>query len=235
MQPRFNLQTELARAARALKNEAGTQGTLERSVWLTTELIPHCHYAGIAIVHPDRTIDTSAATDPLVLKGDELQYKLGEGPCMDAIRHRDTVLIENLAEERRWPTWAPKLAAELNVASMLCLQLFTSSTIVGALNLYSRRVNAFDNTDIETATVLAAQIAVAVAETQQADQLRLSANSRNIIGQAQGILMERYRLDDTQAFLTLRRVSQSSNTKLISVAEALVRTRITPDLDSANC
>jgi GAF domain-containing protein len=225
-----DIPTQLAAAARALQNESNTQATLERSVQLATQLIPHCHYAGISIVHRDHTIDTTAATDPLVARGDELQYKLGEGPHLDAIWHHDTVSSPDLTQENRWPTWAPRLATELNIVSMLCLQLFTSSTTVGTLNLYSTKVDAFDAGDIDTATVLAAHIAVAVAETRQADQLRLSAHSRNIIGQAQGILMERYQLDNTQAFLALRRVSQDNNTKLILVAENLIRTRTIPGL-----
>jgi transcriptional regulator with GAF, ATPase, and Fis domain len=225
-----DLHTQLAAASRALQNEADTHGTLRRSVRLAIELIPHCHYSGIAIVGSDRTITTALATDPLVVRGDELQYELGQGPCLDAIWHHETVVISDLAAERRWPTWAPRLAAELEVTSMLCVQLFTSSTIVGALNLYSRDLDAFDHSDVDTATVLAAHIAVAVADTQKADQLRLSATSRSTIGQAQGILMERYRLNDTQAFLALRRVSQDNNIKLVNVAQKLVQTRVTPGL-----
>ena len=195
---------------------------------LATELIPNCHYAGISIVHRNRPIDTPAATHELVRRGDELQYAFGEGPCLDAIWHYDTVISANLAEEERWQRWAPCVAAELNIRSMLALRLFTSTDLVGALNLYSKEVDAFDEDDAYTGTYLAAQIAVAVAETQQSDSLRIAALNRTIIGQAQGILMERYKIDAEEAFNVMRRVSQDNNIKVIRVADELVRTRRTP-------
>ena len=224
----WNVHAELAEASRVLQDEPDTQHTLDRSAQLAVELIPSCHYAGISIVHSNRTIDTPAATDDLVRRGDELQYEFGEGPCLDAIWHHDTVISTNLAEEPRWPQWAPRVAAELNMRSMLCLQLFTSADVVGGLNLYSRDIDAFDADDSDIATFLAAHVAVAVAETQQADQLRLSAVNRTLIGQAQGILMERFDVDSQQAFNVLRRVSQDNNIKLVRVAEELVTTRKTP-------
>src|SRR5215208_4885121 len=150
---------------------------MERSVLLATELIPNCDHAGISIVHRNRTIDTPAATDEVARRGDELQYALDEGPCLDAIWHYDTVISANLAEEDRWISWAPRVAA---------------------------------------------------AETQQVHGLRIAALNRAIIGQAQGILMERYTIDPEQAFNVLRRVSQNNNIKLIRVADELVRTRRTP-------
>jgi transcriptional regulator with GAF, ATPase, and Fis domain len=223
-----DLHTQLAEASRELHAEPDTQQTLERSVLLATELIPNCDHAGISMVHRNRTIDTPAASDQMARRGDELQYAVDEGPCLDAIWHYDTVISANLAEEDRWTRWAPRVAAELNVRSMLCLRLFTSTELVGALNLYSKDIDAFDEDDAYTGTYLAAQIAVAVAEEQQTESLRISALNRTIIGQAQGILMERYNIDPEKAFNVLRRVSQDNNTTLIRVADELVRTRRTP-------
>jgi transcriptional regulator with GAF, ATPase, and Fis domain len=223
-----DLHTQLAEASRELHAEPDTQQTLERSVLLAIELIPNCDHAGISMVHRNRTIDTPAASDQMARRGDELQYAVDEGPCLDAIWHYDTVISANLAEEDRWTRWAPRVAAELNVRSMLCLRLFTSTELVGALNLYSKDIDAFDEDDAYTGTYLAAQIAVAVAEEQQTESLRISALNRTIIGQAQGILMERYNIDPEKAFNVLRRVSQDNNTKLIRVADELVRTRRTP-------
>jgi GAF domain-containing protein len=225
-----DLYAQLAEASRELHAEPSTQLTLQRSVLLATELIPNCDYAGISMVHRNRTIDTPAATDQLVIRGDELQYALGEGPCLDAIWHYDTVISANLAEEERWTTWAPRVAAELNIRSMLALRLFTSTELVGGLNLYSKDVDAFDEDEAYTGTYLAAQIAVAVAKEQQTDSLRIGALNRTIIGQAQGILMERYKIDADQAFNVMRRVSQDNNIKLIRVADELVRTRRTPGI-----
>ena len=223
-----DLSSQLAAAARALQEEPDTQRTFDRSVRIATELIPGCDYAGTSIVQRDGTIETPAATGAMVRRADELQYELNEGPCLDAIWHHDTVVSHDLAQEDRWPLWAPRVVAEFGVRSMLCLQLFTSANVVGALNLYSSQVNGFDDDDRDAATPLAALIAVAMAETQHADDLRIGALTRTVIGQAQGILMERFSLDAVQAFNALRRVSQDNSQKMVRVAEDLVRTRVTP-------
>jgi transcriptional regulator with GAF, ATPase, and Fis domain len=228
------LSAQLAAASRALEDEPDTQHTLQRSVRIATELLASCDYAGVSIVNRNGSIDTPAATDILVERADQLQYEFGEGPCLDAIWHHDTVTSEDLTEEARWPRWAPRVAADFGVRSMLCLQLFTGASVVGALNLYSESVAAFTPDDFDTATYLAAHVAVAVAGTQHADDLRLGALNRTIIGQAQGILMERFSVDAAGAFTILRRVSQDSSKRLLWVAGELVHTRVTPGDETAD-
>jgi transcriptional regulator with GAF, ATPase, and Fis domain len=222
------LNEQLADAARALQAETSTQRTLERCVALATSLIEGCDYAGISFVRRKAPIETPAATDPLVLRGDELQYSLQEGPCLDAIWEHETVHSPNLATEQRWPHWAPKVVEELGVASMLSFQLYTSQDTLGALNMYSKRVDAFDEDDFNAGMVLAAQGAVALAESQATEQWQNAALNRTIIGQAEGILMERLALTADQAFAVLRRVSQQNNAKLYQVAGELVLTREIP-------
>ena len=223
-----HLDGRLADAARRLQAEPDTQHTLESAVALATETIDGCDFAGVSIVHRKRQIDTPALTDEIVRRGDELQYELQQGPCLDAIWEQDTIRSPNLAEEKRWPEWAPRMAEELGVCSMLCLRLYTSADTLGGLNPYSSRIAAFDDDDVNTATFLAANIAVALAESQQAEQMHNAIWNRTVIGQAQGILMERFGMDPDRAFGVLRRVSQASNIKLNQVAAELVRTRRTP-------
>lgn len=122
----------------------------------------------------------------------------------------------------------PRVSTQLGVAGMLCVQLFTTADTLGGLNLYSHRADAFDDDSADVATYLAAHVAVAVAETQNSDQLRLAAVNRTVIGQAQGILMERFSIDAARAFDVLRRVSQDNNVKLRNVAQNLISTRHTP-------
>ena len=118
--------------------------------------------------------------------------------------------------------------AELGVSSMLSFQLYTTADTLGALNMYSRRADAFDEDDVNAGMLLAAQGAVALAESQQVAQLQNAALSRTIIGQAEGILMERFQITADQAFAVLRRVSQENNVKLYQVASELVVTREIP-------
>lgn len=223
-----DLHEQLADAARELEAEPDTQQTLERSVAIALELVPHAHQAGISIVHRKGRIDTPAASSSAVLQADQLQYQLDEGPSLDAIWTQDTVTATDLAQDPRWPQWASRVSAQFGFASMMCVQLFTSTTVVGGLNLYSTSTAAFDADDLDIATYLAAHVAVAVADSQVEDQLRLAAVNRTVIGQAQGIVMERFSIDGNRAFDLLRRVSQHSNTKLLEVATTVVSTRRVP-------
>jgi transcriptional regulator with GAF, ATPase, and Fis domain len=182
---------ELAAAARTMQGEVDTQHVLDRAVALAVELVTGCHQAGVSMVHRRAPIDTPAASDPLVVRGDELQYSLQEGPCLDAIWDQESVHSPNLATDQRWPRWAPQVVEELGVASMLSFQLYTSEDTLGALNLYSKRVDAFDEDDFTAGMLLAAQGAVALAESQATEQWQNAALNRTIIGQAEGILMER--------------------------------------------
>ncbi len=110
---------------------------------------------------------------------------------------------------------------------MLCFRLFNDHTL-GALNLYSTRLDAFDEDDLAEGLALAAHAAVAMTAAQEAEHLRTAMDTRTVIGQAAGILMERFDLTEDHAFAVLVRVSSTTNTKLRQVAADLVRTRKMP-------
>jgi GAF domain-containing protein len=148
---------------------------------------------------------------------------------MDAVWEHEVISSPDLATEARWPTWGPRVVSELGVRSMLCIQLFTSNDHVGALNLYSRQVRAFDDIgDRLEAQALAAHVAVALVAAQEIEQLSEAVGTRTVIGQAEGILMERFDIGASQAFEVLKRVSSHSNVKLHAVAVELVLTRNLP-------
>jgi GAF domain-containing protein len=224
------LNDQLAAAARAFQAESGKQDLLDRAVAIAPEIIDGCDYAGLSVVHRKGVIDTPAATNEAVRLLDELQFTLKEGPCFDAIWTGDTVLSSDLANDPRWPRWGPKVVAELGVASMLSYRLFTTTETLGALNLYSRRLDAFDADDINSGLYLAAHLAVAFAEAKTAEHLNTAIINRTAIGQAEGILMERFDLVPAQAFAVLTRISQQRNVRLHLVAAELVKTRELPDV-----
>jgi GAF domain-containing protein len=223
-----NLAENLADAARDLGSE-DVGRTLEKSVALAVELIEGCDGAAVSLVVRGKGLRTPAYTDEWVASGDALQYELGEGPCMDAAREHEIVVSADLADDTRWPTWGPRVVKELSVRSMMCVQLFTTESTVGALNMYSKHPNAFDDPgDRYEALALAAHVAVALAAAQEIEQLNAALGTRTTIGQAEGILMERFDLSPERAFEVLKRVSSHSNAKLHVVAAELVRTRRLP-------
>ena len=220
----------LADAARELEGEGGDpSGTMQRAVNLGVQLVRGAHEAGITVARKNGRIETPAATDELVVQVEALQEAHQEGPCLDALRRQEVVRSGDIGRDERWPAWGPKIASETPIRSMLCLRLFTHEDVVGGLNLYSYEVDAFDDEDVEDAVLLAAQASVAIAASQEIAQLRVGMDGRTVIGQAQGILMERFGIDPTQAFAVLARVSQARNLKVRDVAEQLVVTRALPE------
>lgn len=221
------LTRRLADAARSMQAETGSQDTLDNAVTAAVQVIKGCDLAGASVAHQGG-IDTSAGSGPDIKQLDSLQYEMGEGPCLDALKEHETVTSRDLAQDSRWPRWGPHVAAEIGLRSILSYRLFTTSSTLGALNLYSYAPEAFDFDDTHDGMALAAHVAVALAGAQNIENLERAITSRTVIGQAEGILMERFDLSAARAFDVLRRVSQDSNTKLHAVADRLVRTRRTP-------
>lgn len=219
----------LGDAARALADEPTVQETLDAVVGYVRGMIPGCTDAGITRSSQGR-LTTVASTDPGVRLGDQWQYELGEGPCVDAIRIQEVVWSTHVATDERWPRWGARASADLGVGSMLCFQLYTSDSAHGALNLYSTQVDAFSLADRVVGESFAGVAAAAIRSAETEDQLHSAVESRMVIGQAQGILMERFALSPANAFAVLSRISQNANTKLVAVAEEIVRTRKVPGM-----
>jgi len=224
----------LARAARELHTAPNETELLQLAVDLAVNIINGGDHAGICIVQ-GREFSTPVASDDVVRRGDALQYQLDEGPCLDAVRSQDTVISPNLREEARWPEWTPRAMSVLGIKAMMSLWLYTSvnphgGDSYGALNLYSDSIDPFGPNEYAIAQALAAQISVALAAHREIRGRGVAMTSRTIIGQAEGILMERLGIDADQAFAYLRRVSQSENRKLIMICSEIVKTRRLPQL-----
>jgi GAF domain-containing protein len=185
-------------------------------------------HAGITMIRPRRRLETVAATDPLVEQADQLQYELDEGPCRDSSWYRET-LSSDLADDKRWPQWARKVAT-LGIASVLAVELTTvDERRIGAINVYWKRRRTFTADDTAFANLFARHAALALSTSFNEAQLNVALDTRKLIGQAQGILMERFGLDEPRAFEVLRRYSQDHNMKLRRVAEYLIATRQLPE------
>jgi GAF domain-containing protein len=217
----------LAEAVREAAARRSTEESLAAVIGMATSSAP-CDEASITMLGPARSMKTVASSSDLIEHADHLQYELNEGPCLDAVWEEGLFVIPDLVADGRWPNWAPR-AAKLGVVSMLSLHLFTDVSL-GSLNLYSMRPREFNHSDIEAARIVAAHTSVVLAYARAEQNLWQAIDSRNLIGQAQGILMERFSLTTERAFAVLRRYSQQHNRKLAVIAEELVTTGRLPEL-----
>lgn len=217
---------EFAQMALELNEKGSVDDTVDRVLEYALKAV-NCGYAGVMIVHGRKRIETAAATSPLVAEIESLQTECGQGPDLDVLEDRYSVLVRDTRTETRWPTWA-RCVADKGIRSLLSVRLYTSSSTVGTLNLYDEQPDAFDAVDQDVAHVLARHAAVALSHARQTENLWQAIDARKRVGQAQGILMERYQLSEDQAFAVLMRYSQNNNMKLREVAERLISTRDLP-------
>lgn len=202
--------------------------TLVEVVRSAVELVPGCDEASISVVLGRRQVTSEAASGELPTAVDALQQRLQQGPCLDAAYQHATVRVSDMATETRWPLFTQAALAE-GAAGMLSLQLYVKGDDLGALNLFSRQAGAFTDESEHVGLMFAAHAAVAYSVARRQDRMTRRLLTQQVIGQAQGILMERYKLTDDGAFALLVRASQHGNVKLCDLAVQLVRSGEWPE------
>jgi len=205
-----------------MQADTTSEALLGRIVKAAVSEVSGARYAGITLVNA-RKVSTPAATSELVERIDQIQYETGQGPCLESAARHQTVRSDDLREEARWPRFARR-AADLGVVSMLSVQLFAGAESFGALNIYAESAKAFGPDSESTGILLASHAALAMAAARKEANLLAAMDTRDLIGQAKGILVERYKITGVQAFGLLVASSQSVNHKLRAVAEHLVAT-----------
>lgn len=171
---------------------------------------------------------TAACTGPVALELDEVQYGQGHGPCVDAAVSAQLLHIPDMTVETRWPEYAP-VAAARGIVSSISIGLPIQEAVLGALNLYEKRPDFFDEAALDVVSNFAAYAAVAAANAHlyddaatQARQMYEAMEHRAVIEQAKGIIMGDRRCGPEEAFDILRQLSNASNRKLRDVAQTLV-------------
>lgn len=215
------LAIELADLAHDLQQRAPDE-VLGAMVRAAVEMIPGVEDGSISVVVGRTTVTSQAPTSDLPSKVDAIQMEEREGPCLSAAYEQKTVRIPDMDTEPRWPAFSRRAAAETGVRAMLAFQLFVQDENLGALNLYARRPHVFDDESEHVGLLVAAHAAVAFADTRETNQLNEAIETRDLIGQAKGILMERHRVTGQQAFFLLSEASSRTNTRLVDVADHLV-------------
>ena len=231
--PTSELTTSFSDLVQAVFSAGSVTNTLQRVVDLAVDTIDGCDFAGIFVLE-NGDIVTPVVTDALVTTIDTIQHQTGEGPCLDAIGGGASIFVGDLADDLRWTRFGPR-ATEAGIRSALAMRVATDDS-GGALNLYARYPHAFGVIDRAKGLLLAALAGVALTSAEghddrerRTENLQAALATRAVIGQAQGILIERERITADQAFDILRRASQHLNIKLRDIAQTLVDTGESPD------
>ncbi|MCY7402107.1 MAG: GAF and ANTAR domain-containing protein [Nocardioides sp.] len=218
--------TFFAEMSQALAVDHDVESTLERIAHQALKVVPNAEFCAITVRRRRGRLVTLAQTDELALSLDELQYALGEGPCMSSAVVGEPFLVHSTAYDTRWPKWGPG-AADLGVHSVVCAQLSAASLHpdrdpLGAVNIYCRTTDAFDEADAERLRLYGVHAGNALSIAHLVSTLEEAVEGRHEIGVAQGVLMARYDLDRERAFESLRRYSSHANVKLRDVAGLVI-------------
>jgi hypothetical protein len=211
---------DVSRRLSAALSPADLDATLANITAAAVEVLPQVTSASITVRHADGRLETSAPTDPRLLELDAAQYELQEGPCYNAAVDAAHVAAPYLASDDRFPRYAP-VAVSYGIQAQAGVRLFDTTRSSGALNLYAVEPGAFQDFD-DLSELFAHHSGMALAYAQHVDNLETAIQSRQLIGQAVGIVMERYQLDDARGFALLARLSSHENIKLREIAQRVI-------------
>jgi GAF domain-containing protein len=184
--------------------------------------IPGAEYAGVTITRNAKHIDTPAATHKWPIMLDEIQQRHREGPCLTAAWEEKTIHVADLETDNRFPLYRQDALERTPIRSVMAFQMFIAGQTMGALNVYAEEPHAFGQESRDIGLIFAAHSSVAWNSARRDEQFKRALASRDSIGQAKGMIMERYGVDAVQAFEVLRKMSQDSNVPLVQVATELV-------------
>ncbi|MDG4667974.1 GAF and ANTAR domain-containing protein [Mycobacterium sp. 236(2023)] len=205
-----------------MQGQSDTESTLQSIVTGAVAVVPGVRWAGISLIEGPK-VKPRVPSDPIVAKLDAIQSELNEGPCLSALREHRTVLIDDMAAETRWPRYC-ETAMDIGARSLLSFRLFVQNRNLGALNLYASEAGVFADEPMLIGEIVAQHASVALIGAAAEASFDAALSSRDVIGQAKGIIMERFRVNSTAAFSLLTRLSQESNTKIVDIARDLVAT-----------
>jgi GAF domain-containing protein len=221
------LSQSLTTIAGLLLSEEKLDAVLELVISLTGRTLPHADGASVTLVRDGR-FTTAVYSDELTKRVDSWQYATNQGPCLDAACNGETYLACDVANDPRWPDFG-RLAASEGVHSVLSVPFLPMGKPIGTLNIYSTQREGFTEPERDIATLFAEQAAIVIANSVAYSdavlangQLREALDSRELIGQAKGILMEREHITAEEAFALLKQVSQRTNRKLRIVAQDVI-------------
>lgn len=215
------LRQAMTELTKQFAHPTGIDATLQGVTASAVDLIESVESADVLLVAGPELFRSVAATSQLAVEIDDLQKRFREGPCLDAAIGKTVVMCNDLRDDARWPSFA-EAAVSAGVHSLMSFQLYTHNARMGALNLFGTKPDAFTAEHEAVGAMLATHAAVALIADDERLQFQSALASRDIIGQAKGMIMERFEVDAVRAFELLRSLSQNTNTRLAEVAEELV-------------
>ncbi|MEB3069974.1 GAF and ANTAR domain-containing protein [[Mycobacterium] vasticus] len=192
---------------------------------LLTNLLAHmtrAQHAGVTLTTVGGDVQTLSSTGRYPVLLDDIQRRLREGPCLTAAWKHHLVRLDDISQEERWPSYCQEVFQTTPIRSILAFELFTGEGTTGALNFYAESPGVFDDDAVELGLTLATHTALAWHMVRRDEQFRSALASRDVIGQAKGMLMERFDVDAVRAFELLKRLSQNMNIPLAEVAHQVV-------------
>jgi hypothetical protein len=204
------------------RNPVDADQALTELIESAPQFVPGAQYAAITLASQSSGISTPAATHryPAVL--DKIQQQHQDGPCLSAAWEHHVIRIDDLAAETRWPRYTQDAVDQTPIRSILAFELAVSSDSLSALNFYADRPQAFDEESVELGWIFATHTALTWRMLRRDEQFQSELASRDMIGQAKGILMERFNIDAVAAFDLLTRFSQETDTKIVDIAQWLI-------------
>ena len=226
-----NAAEALERLGRLSLRELSMDSLLQTVADLTKSVMPGNPETSVLLLVKDEPT-TVVSTGRLAVDLDETQYERGHGPCLHAARTGELTEIADTRTEFRWQDYVGRAAERGNRSSLsIPLAIDEDEQVTGALNVYARRPDAFDDDSRSVATRFGPYAAVAAGNMYAyqsardlADNLQAALESRAVIDQAKGVLVERYELTPDQAFQLLARASMNANRKVRDIADHLVHT-----------
>ena len=205
------------------RTDAESDGIIAELVEHAAVEIPGARYAGVTVTRNARQIETPAASHKWPVLLDEVQQRHREGPCLTAAWDERMIHVPDLEHDERFPLYCRDTVELTPIRSVLAFQLFIAGETMGALNVYAEEPHAFNAQSRDIGLVFAAHSSVAWNSARRDEQFKRALASRDVIGQAKGMVMERYSVDAVQAFALLRKLSQDANVPVIDIAANLIQ------------
>ncbi|MCZ4553121.1 GAF and ANTAR domain-containing protein [Gordonia rubripertincta] len=216
----FKVLADHARSMHA-KTRLGSDALLAEITGSAVQLIDGAVSAGITVTKKRKVVDTLAPTDDDAREFDLIQQQAGQGPCLDAAWQHRTVRVPNLLNDGRWPALAAEIRDRSPIRASVSYELFTHTEGMGALNVYATKAHAITDSEVEKGYALAAHAALVFDAARKYDQFQSALASRDIIGQAKGMIMERFNIGADAAFELLTKLSQDSNVTVAEISRQL--------------